>query len=99
MNLDDARRFVALIDAGGDLTKLEQAARTAALTDRLPAGVEGTTGLQGSLRDENQGSGTLIFNDSMAPQFLISCIILAETPIAGGVSYALIREDKNAFAI
>lgn len=97
MNIEDARSFVALIDAGGEFNSLEAAARTAALTDRLSPSSEGAASLKGSLRVESHSSDSLIFNDSMAPQFLIACIILAEKPDGARSSYALIREEKNAF--
>uniref|UniRef100_UPI0035CB9E14 ATP-binding protein n=1 Tax=uncultured Sphingomonas sp. TaxID=158754 RepID=UPI0035CB9E14 len=96
MNIDDARRFVALIDAGRDLSGLEKAARTAALNDRLSADADGAASLQESLRVEDLDQDSLIFQDSMAPQFLISCIILAEKPSDAKAPHALIREDKNA---
>lgn len=96
MNVNDARRFVELIEAGRDLPSLENAARIAALTDRLPVDSDGAAVLENSLSFETDSNDVLVFHDSMAPQFLISCIILAEKPIDAKANYSLIRENENA---
>ncbi|MDB5714320.1 MAG: hypothetical protein JWO15_1717 [Sphingomonadales bacterium] len=80
MNIDDAGRFVTLINSGKNFANLEKAARIAALNDRLSTDIDGAASLHELLSAEGRGCESLIFNDSMAPQFLISCIILAEQP-------------------
>lgn len=96
MNVEDARRFVSLVEQQPLLPQVEEIARAAALSDRLPANAgEARTLLSDALAEDNGNAGSLVFRDSVAPQFLIAYVILAEAP-ASDNHVPPVRESANA---
>lgn len=85
-NIADAATFVRLVESGQKLDALERAARAAAVYDRLEEGDaaerEGMDLLADAVRPEGGHATAAVFRDSVAPQFLIAFIILAELPAA-----------------
>lgn len=83
MNVDDARRFMSLVESKSMFSEIERIAYAAALGDRLPANIENARTLLGdTLIPEDSGGQSLVFRDSVAPQFLIAYVILAEAATA-----------------
>lgn len=83
MNVEDAQRFMSLVESKAMLSEIERIAYVAALGDRLPADIENARTLLGdTLIAEDIGGQSFIFRDSVAPQFLIAYVILAEAPTA-----------------
>lgn len=92
MNVADAATFVRLVESGQRLDVLERAARAAAVHDRVDeagtAEMEGMNLLAEAVRREDGDPTAAVFRDSVAPQFLIAFIILAETPVAAAAAAA-----------
>lgn len=83
MNVEDAQRFMSLVESKAMLSEIERIAYAAALGDRLPANIENARTLLGdTLVAEDIGGESLVFRDSVAPQFLIAYVILAEAATA-----------------
>lgn len=79
MNVEDARKFMSLVESKAILSEIERIAYAAALGDRLPADIENARTLLGdALIAEDSGGQSFVFRDSVAPQFLIAYVILAE---------------------
>ena len=86
MNVDDARRFVTLVEDPALRPELERVVRAAALADRLPADNDATYDiLAGALAPDGSDTNSLVFQDSVAPQFLIAYVILMEGADPGAV--------------
>lgn len=93
MNVDDARRFVTLVEDPALRPELERVARAAALTDRLPADNDPTHELlAGALAPDGSDANSLVFHDSIAPQFLIAYVILMEGA-DNGAAKPFVRES------
>lgn len=83
MNVEDARKFMSLVEREAMLFEIERIAYAAALGDRLPADIENARTLLGdTLVAEEVGGHSFVFRDSVAPQFLIAYVILAEAAAA-----------------
>lgn len=79
MNVEDAKKFMSLVESRSMLSEIERIAYAAALGDRLPADIENARTLLGdALMAEQAGGSSFVFRDSVAPQFLIAYVILAE---------------------
>jgi hypothetical protein len=83
MNSEDARNFMLLVERDVPLSEIERFAQVAALGDRLPADIGNARELLGAavVAEENDAR-SFVFRDSVAPQFLIANVILAEVATA-----------------
>lgn len=82
MNVEDARKFMSLVESKAMLSEIERIAYAAALGDRVPADIENARTMLGdTLIAEQNGGETFVFRDSVAPQFLIAYVILAEAAV------------------
>ncbi|WP_380931692.1 ATP-binding protein [Sphingomonas qilianensis] len=92
MNHADAATFVRLVETGQNLHLLERTARRAAVNDRLEqdgsAETAHTNILADAVRAEPGMDTALVFRDSVAPQFLIAFIMLAEVSAPASVPTA-----------
>lgn len=100
MNIADAKTFVKLVESGQKLDLIEAAARSAAVNDRLEHGESGDdigkALLADLMRPEIGEDPAMVFRDSVAPQFLIAMIILAEPSGPAKGRSAAKRELSNA---
>jgi hypothetical protein len=83
MNKEDAQYFLHLVESEAPLSEIERVAHAAALGDRLPADIGNARTLLGNaIVAEENGTQSFVFRDSVAPQFLIAYVILAEAAAA-----------------
>ncbi|WP_242154746.1 ATP-binding protein [Sphingomonas sp. BAUL-RG-20F-R05-02] len=82
MNREDAQYFLRLVESGVRLPEIEEVAHAAALVDKIPDENESARALLGdTIVVEENGAQTFVFRDSVAPQFLIAYVILAEAAV------------------
>jgi hypothetical protein len=83
MNKEDAHYFLHLVEGEARLSEIERLAHAAALGDRLPADIGNARALLGNaIVSEENSTQSFVFRDSVAPQFLIAYVILAEAAAA-----------------
>ncbi len=82
MNSADAQNFMSLVEREALLSEIERIAYAAALGDRLPADIGNARALLGDTLMAENGTQAFVFRDSVAPQFLIAYVILAEAAAA-----------------
>jgi hypothetical protein len=85
MNIADAATFVRLVESGQRLDLLEHVAQQAAVHDRVASNAKADQAsldlLAGAVGPELGDETVSVFKDSVAPQFLIALIALAESSI------------------